>query len=87
MNYTESSDLRKGLESAFDLILVLEEEVNGLVLRQTAILSALAETLPNFAPAFHRIYADALAEQEKGDNESPQPAREAFRDLRKQRRT
>ena len=76
-------DLKASLSDAWEAILVLEEEVNGLVLRQTAILEALALTLPGFAPEFDRIYAGAVAEQEKSDNASPQPVRKAMKNRKK----
>ena len=83
---TEANDLRESLATAYDLIHKLTDEINGLVLRQTAILAALAETLPNFAPAFDRIHTDALSEQEKRDSEVLQTACKAFRNGKKTQR-
>lgn len=78
-------DLKASLSDAWEAILALEETVNDLVLQQSAILLALAKTLPSFAQEFDQAYSDAVAEQEKRENESTPIVREAFRRLRKNR--
>ena len=75
-------DLQASLADTWEAIGVLEEKVNDLVLEQSALLIALAKTLPGFAEEFERAYNDALASQRKSESELPLSVQRAIRQLR-----
>jgi len=78
-------DLKASLLDAWEVILDLEETVNELVLRQSAMLIALAKTAPNFSHEYDLAYKAGRVEQERHESESTPSVREALRQLRKSR--
>ena len=78
-------DLKASLLDAWELILDLEETVNELVLRQSAMLIALAKTAPAFSHEYDLAHNAGRVEQQRNESESTPSVREALRQLRKAR--
>jgi hypothetical protein len=77
-------DLKASLLDAWEIILDLEETVNELILRQSALLIALATTVPDFAREYDLAYSAGRIEQEKQESKLTPSVREALRQLRKE---
>ena len=65
----EKPDLRASLLDAWEQIRVLVEKVDDLDRQQTAMLIALANTLPHFAPEYDRAYKTIGEKRKNSENE------------------
>ncbi|MBZ5682705.1 MAG: hypothetical protein LAO24_21635 [Acidobacteriia bacterium] len=78
-------NLKEMLAESLDMIVDLGEAINGQVLQMSAMLTALAETVPGFAQAFEQAHAAEIAEQENSDSVGNPSVREALDRIRKLR--
>lgn len=76
---------RQVLDGVLELIVDLAEEVNGLFLRQSSALEALAATLPGFAQEYDRIYNTVAVAQAKRDSEGAPSLQQIIQKLKKTR--
>lgn len=76
-------DLRASLADAWESIGSLTEKVDDLDIQVSALIIALAKTVPAFAEEFERVSTAAEAAKRKSDSELPLSVQRAIRQMRK----